>query len=114
MKYAVKLQFPATNNEVECEALLIGLKLARVAATKDVIVQVDSQLVVGQVKGDYKAKEERIQKYIKLIQQLFPYFDDIDFQQIPKMKNMEVDFLTRLASSDEYNIAPELYMEIQE
>jgi len=43
-----------------------------------------------------------------------PYFDDIDFQQITRTKNMEVDFLTRLASSDEYNIALELYMEIQD
>jgi len=60
MKYAVRLQFPATNNEAECEALLTSLKLARVVATKDVIIQADSQLVIGQVKRDYKAKEERM------------------------------------------------------
>ena len=62
MKYAIRLQFPATNNEVECEAFLTSLKLARVVATKDVIVQADSQLVISQVKRDYKAKEERIDR----------------------------------------------------
>lgn len=38
MKYAVRLQFPATNNEAEYEVLLTGLKLARVVTTKDVTI----------------------------------------------------------------------------
>ena len=42
LKYAVRLQFPATNNEVEYEALLIGLSLARVPEVKTLTVQVDS------------------------------------------------------------------------
>ena len=42
LKYAVRLQFPATNNEVEYEALLTGLSLARVPEVKTLIVQVDS------------------------------------------------------------------------
>ena len=72
MKYAVKLQFPTTNNEAEYEAPLIGIKLARIVVAKDVIVQADSWLVIGQVKGENKAKEERMQKYLKLVQQLLP------------------------------------------
>jgi len=51
---------PVTNNKAECEALLIGLSLARVLEAKALIVQVDSQLVIGQVRGDYEAKEERM------------------------------------------------------
>ena len=60
MKYAARLQFPATNNEAEYEALLIGLSLARVLETKTLIVQADSQLIIGQVKRDYEVKEERM------------------------------------------------------
>ena len=60
MKYAVRLQFTATNNEAEYEALLIGLNLAKALGVKNLIVQVDSQLIIGQVKGDYEAKEERM------------------------------------------------------
>lgn len=67
MKYVVKLQFPTTNNEAKYKAPLIGLNLARIVVAKDVIVQVDSQLVIGQVKGEYETKEERIQKYLKLV-----------------------------------------------
>lgn len=99
MKYVVKLQFPTTNNEAKYEASLIGLKLARIVVAKDVIVQADSQLVIGQVKGEYEVKEERMQKYLKLVQLLLPYFDDIDFQQITRTKNMEANFWARLALS---------------
>ena len=37
---------------------------------KNFIVQIDSQLIIGQVKGDYGAKEERMQKYMKIVQRL--------------------------------------------
>ena len=53
LKYAVRLQFPATNNEAEYEALLTGLSLAKALEAKNLIVQADSQLIIGQVKGDY-------------------------------------------------------------
>ena len=114
VKYVVRLQLLATKNETEYEALLMGLKLAKALEAKDVIVQADSKLVIGQVEGDYEAKEERMQKYLQLVQQLLPYFDDIKFYQIPRANNMEVDFLVRLASSNKYNVAPELCMEIKE
>ena len=58
LKYAIRLQFIVTNNEVEYEALLIGLSLAKALGAKNLIVQVDSQLIIGQVKGDYEVKEE--------------------------------------------------------
>ena len=60
LKYAVRLQFLATNNEAEHEALLIGLSLGKALGAKNLIVQADSQLIMGQVKGDYEAKEEWI------------------------------------------------------
>ena len=70
LKYVVRLQFPATNNEVEYEVLLTGLSLAKVLESKTFIIQADSQLVVGQIKGDYEAKEERMQKYLKIVKEL--------------------------------------------
>ena len=52
LKYAVRLQFPVTNNKVEYEALLTRLSLTRVLEAKTLIIQADSQLIVSQVKGD--------------------------------------------------------------
>ena len=58
LKYAVRLQFRTTNNEAKYKELLTGLSLAKALGAKSLIVQADSQLIIGQVKGDYEGKEE--------------------------------------------------------
>ena len=58
IKRAIRLQYTTTNNEVEYEALLAGLKMAKTLGATELDVHSDSQLVVGQVNGDYEAKEE--------------------------------------------------------
>ena len=60
LKYAVRLQFSAINNEAEYEVLQTGLSLVKSVRVKSLIIQTDSQLIVRQVKGDYEAKEERM------------------------------------------------------
>ena len=87
LKYATKLQFPATNNEAEYEALLIRLSLVKALGAKNIIVQTDSQLIIEQMKGDYEAKEERMQKYLKIVKRLSQHFDSLDFVQILRTKN---------------------------
>uniref|UniRef100_A0A2N9GE62 Uncharacterized protein n=1 Tax=Fagus sylvatica TaxID=28930 RepID=A0A2N9GE62_FAGSY len=54
--------YPTTNNEAEYEALLTGLEMAKVLGATELEVLSDSQLVVGQVNGDYEAKEGRMQQ----------------------------------------------------
>lgn len=68
--YGVQLQFPATNNEAEYEAILTGLKLAKSMKAKSVLLKSDSRLVIRQIKEDYKSKEQRMQKYLKMTNQL--------------------------------------------
>ena len=57
LKYAAKLQFPATNNEAEYEALLTGLSLVKALGARNLIIQAYSQLIIRQAKGNYEAKE---------------------------------------------------------
>ena len=83
LKYAVRLQFAAINNKAKYKALLTRLSLAKAVGAKNLIIQADSQLIVEQVKGDYEAKEKRLQKYLKIIQRLSQHFDSLDFVQIP-------------------------------
>ena len=54
----VCLHYPTTNNEAEYETLLKGLELAKSLGAEPILVQGDSQLVIGQVNGMYEAKEE--------------------------------------------------------
>ena len=89
---------------------LLNIHQAELEA-KNLIVQADSQLVIGQVKGDYEAKEERMQKYLKIDKELQQHFDNVEFQQIPHAKNTEVDFLACLVSSYKHNMSPKLCME---
>ena len=50
----------ATNNEAEYEALLMGITMVQKMGGKLVKVFSDSRLVVGQVKGEFEAKDERM------------------------------------------------------
>ena len=79
LKYGVQLKFLVTNNEVEYEAILTGLKIARALGAKNALLKSDSQLVLGQVKGDFEAKEIRMQRYHKLTNQLVSKFDQVEF-----------------------------------
>ena len=74
LKYGVQLKFPITNNEAEYEALLIGLRIAKARRAKKIVLKSDSQLVIGQVRGDFETKETRMQKYLKLVNQLVSTF----------------------------------------
>ncbi|KAG5548861.1 hypothetical protein RHGRI_014275 [Rhododendron griersonianum] len=64
LSYALKFEFKATNNEAEYEDLVVGLDLAKDVGANHVLAKSDSQLVVGQVLGEYTVKEEIMQKYL--------------------------------------------------
>ena len=82
LKYGVQLKFPATNNKAEYEGILTGLRLGKVLGMKNLLVQSDSKLVVEQIKGEYEAKEERMQKYLRLTRHLTHEFDKVEFVQV--------------------------------
>ena len=60
LKYGVQLRFPATNNEAEYEGILTGLRLGKALGVKNLLIQSYSKLVIEQIKGEYKVKEERM------------------------------------------------------
>jgi len=60
----VRLDFPTTKNEVEYEALLAGLDLAKAAGAESVVICYDSQVITNQVNGDYECKNERMRRYL--------------------------------------------------
>ena len=66
LKYGVRLQFPATNNEVEYKAVLASLIVAKALMIKNLKLRTDSKLIVGQITKEYETKEERIKRYLKL------------------------------------------------
>ena len=79
LKRKVRLHYPTTNNEAEYEALLKGLELAKSLVAESVLVQGDSQLVIGQVNGMYEAKKERMKKYLNKVKRLIRKFNEVHF-----------------------------------
>ena len=52
------------NNETEYEALIIGLKLAKELKIPALWIFSNSQLVVGQVNGEFEARSPSMIKYL--------------------------------------------------
>ena len=82
LKYGVRLKFPITNNKAKYEGILTGLRLGKVLGVKNLLVQNDSKLMIGQIKGEYEAKEARMQKYLRLTKHLTQEFDKVEFVQV--------------------------------
>ena len=59
----------------------------------------DLRLVVGQVKGEFKAKDERIQGYLSQVTCLQLKFDSFDLLHVPKSGNAHANSLAMLATS---------------
>uniref|UniRef100_A0A2N9G648 Uncharacterized protein n=1 Tax=Fagus sylvatica TaxID=28930 RepID=A0A2N9G648_FAGSY len=110
LKHSTRLQYPTTNNEAEYEALLTDLRIAKELGANRLKIRSDSQLIVGQVNGEYEAREDRMTKYLKLVRNAMKWFDEVRLVQIPREQNTEADALAKLASSDE---ATDQYIEVQ-
>ena len=84
----VSLDFPATNNESEYEALVAGLDLAKAAGATRLVVYCDSQVIANQVNVDYECKGERMKRYLD---QVRARVDDLEAKivQIPEEKTSE-------------------------
>ena len=59
----------------------------------------DSRLIVGQVKGEFEVKDERIQGYLGQIKCLQSKFDSFDLLHDPRNGNAHADYLAMLATS---------------
>ncbi|GAA0154873.1 hypothetical protein LIER_37987 [Lithospermum erythrorhizon] len=66
------LYVDATNNEAENEALANGLTFANTLETEHIHIQSDSQLLVGNVKGDFSIDKtkERLVGYVRRVRKL--------------------------------------------
>ena len=84
LKYGVQLKFPAINNKAEYEGILTRLRLGKAIGSKNLLNQSDSKLVIRQIKEEYEANEERMEKYLRLTKHLTQEFDKVEFAQIPK------------------------------
>ena len=96
---SLRLDFSATNNEAEYEALLEGMAMVQRMGGKSIKLFSDLRLVVGQVRGEFEAKDERMQGYFSQVKCLQLKFDSFDLLHVPRSGNAHVDSLAMLATS---------------
>jgi ribonuclease HI len=64
VKYMVHLDFEATNNMAEYEALIFGLTVALSLGVRELLVKGDSQLVIRQVRGEGCCNNPQLAAYL--------------------------------------------------
>jgi ribonuclease HI len=82
--YSYKLAFDCTNNMVDYEALILGLRVLKEFGTKRIVVHGDSKLVINQVKGIYQSKHPRLRAYRNLLLDLLEEFSEYNLSTIPR------------------------------
>jgi ribonuclease HI len=96
--FAVKLDFVTTNNEAEYETIIAGLALSREMGATNVEIRSDSQVVVGQVQGQFEAQEDRMAKYLEQVLRFQSYFEKVVITKIPRDENIRADEFSKIAS----------------
>src|SRR5215207_5937915 len=69
----------ATNNVAEYRALITGLQKAREMNVRKLDVRGDSELIVKQMKGEYRVKNPDLRALYDEAQALLPGFDRVTF-----------------------------------
>ena len=104
IKKSLRLDFSATNNKAEYEALMMGMAMVQRMSGKSVKIFSDSRLVVIQVKGEFEAKDERMQGHLNQVKCLQSKFESLDLLHIPRNGNAYAESLTLLATSSTQNL----------
>lgn len=92
------LNFLFTNNIVEYELLIVGLRATLIMGVKDIKIFADSQLVIKQINGTYRAKHKKLSKYKYLIMHLLEKFQKFTIDNIPWKDNWLANEMESAAS----------------
>jgi len=91
----------ATNNEAEYQALLLGLDAAAKMGVEKLRVRMDSELVVRQITGRYRVRNERLaplyRRAVGVLQDLQAY----DIVHVRREHNAEADALASRAAKSQ-------------
>lgn len=87
----------ATNNEAEYRALIAGTELALERGVTDIEVLCDSQLVVSQMKGEWKIKSDSLRQLAVRARALLNRFSSASIAHVPRELNADADKLANQA-----------------
>ena len=86
-----------TNNNAEYNALICGLEEVRALGGDEVIVNLDSELVVKQINGEYRVKNADIKPLFEKAINTLKNFKSFEIRHIDRAKNKDADKLVNKA-----------------
>ena len=90
-----------TNNQAEYRAILGGLQVASKMEIKEIKCNLDSELVVKQLKGEYKVKNEDLKELFVKVKKAEEEFKKVSYHHIPREKNKLADEMVNEALDKE-------------
>ncbi len=83
----------ATNNIAEYRALIFGIKLSMGLNAKKILFKSDSELLVKQIKGEYRVKSTQLMYLFTEVQGLLKQLSKWEIMHVPREENKEADLL---------------------
>jgi ribonuclease HI len=83
----------ATNNIAEYKALILGIKLSMEYNAKKILFKSDSELMVKQIKGEYKVKNPQLKLLFAEVQDLLKKLPNWKIMHVRREENSEADLL---------------------
>ncbi len=96
----------ATNNVAEWTALCIGLEHAAELGIRRLAVRLDSELVVKQMRGEYRVKHEALQPLFRRARGLLSKFEHVDIAHVRRKDNALADRLVNEVLDQEASASP--------
>lgn len=94
------MEFEATNNMEEYEALILGLHTAKIMNIECLTVYGDSELVIRQIRNQCQAKHPRLRTYRNEVWDLIEnFFLAFNIQFLPREGNTMIDSLVVAANT---------------
>jgi len=87
----------ATNNVAEYNGLLAALRYAREHGHRKVRIKSDSELLVKQMRGEYRVKNPGLQPLFQQARTLAEDFERIVYEHVRREQNKEADRLANIA-----------------
>ncbi len=98
----------ATNNVAEYEALVWGLENARAANVDDILVLMDSELIVKQLHGAYKVKNAGLKPLFVRAMELRREFSGFEVRHVRREDNKLADALANEAMDERADVGDPL------
>jgi dinuclear metal center YbgI/SA1388 family protein len=87
----------ATNNQAEYQALITGLETALDRSVTRLRILSDSELLVKQLRQEYKVKNEQLKELYLLARSLIQRFERVEIAHVAREENSRADELANLA-----------------